>query len=252
MAKYLDIFAECYSEIATTNLTLDEITTENVSPLGQPARRLLDGKMRAPVEFKIDNLVAANIARASTFLWASLVVMVRKKDDGWQMCVNYCRLNSVTKFDCFPLPRLDEDFDAFAGATVLRSFDLAMAYHQVSVKPSDIEKTAFITNVGLFKMQKIPVGLCNAWSIYQRLMAKLLQELIGRICLAYSDNVIVSSKKRLKHATYFRAGFDRSRSAPKTIAVDQLAVRRSNTVPRLRNLGSCVFPDPAKLGVLAD
>ena len=100
------------------------------------------------------------------------------------MCVNYRSLNSVTKFDCFLPPRLDEALDAFAGATALSSLYLAMAYHQVLVKRSNIEKTAFITHVCLFKMQKMPFGLCNAPSIYQRLMGGELQGLIGHIFLS--------------------------------------------------------------------
>ena len=100
--------------------------------------------------------------------------MVRKKDGGWRMCVDYRRLNSVTKFYCFPLPLLDEALDAFAGATVFSSLDLAMAYHQVPVRPADVEKTAFITHVGLFEMVKMPFGLCNAPSTYQRLMMSVL------------------------------------------------------------------------------
>ena len=67
---------------------------------------------------------------------------MHKKDGGWRMCVDYRRLNSVTKFDCFPAPRLDEALDAFAGATVFSSLVLAMTYHQVPVKPADVEKTA--------------------------------------------------------------------------------------------------------------
>ena len=54
------------------------------------------------------------------------------------MCVNYRRLNSISKFDCFPLLRLDEGLDAFTGYTVFSSLDLAMAYYQVSVKPADV------------------------------------------------------------------------------------------------------------------
>ena len=62
--------------------------------------------------------------------------------------------------------------------------NLAMAYHQVPVKPFDIEKTAFITHAGLYKMVQMPFGLCNASSTYQRLLFGVLQGLIGRICLA--------------------------------------------------------------------
>ena len=84
-----------------------------------------------------------------------------------------------------------------------------MAYHQVPVKPSDVEKTAFITHVGFFEMQKMTFGLCNAPSTYQRLMAGVLQRLIGRIRLAYLDDVIVLSNKRSEHAADHRAIFDR-------------------------------------------
>ena len=87
------------------------------------------------------------------------------------MCVDYRRLGSVMKFDCFPLPRLDEALDAFAGATIFSSLDLAMAYQQVPVKPYDIEKTAFITQVSLNEIMKMPFGLCNAPSTYQRLIS---------------------------------------------------------------------------------
>ena len=213
VAKYLDIFAECDTDVGTTNLTFHEIDTGDVRHLRQPVRRLPYGEIRAAVESEIDKLVSADIVRASTSSWASPVVMVQKKDGGWRMCEDYRRLNSMTKFDCFPLPRLDEALDAFAGATVFSSLDHAMAYHQVPVKPSDFKKTAFITHVGLFEMQKMPFGLCNAPSTYQRLMAGVLQGLIGRICLAYLDDAIVFSKKRSEHSADRRAVFDRIRSA---------------------------------------
>ena len=121
--------------------------------------------------------------------------------------------NSVTKFDCFSLPRLDEALNAFPSATVFSSLDFAMAFHHVPVKLSDIEKTAFITHVGQFEMQKMPLGVCNAPSTYQWLMAGVLQGLIGRICLAYLDDVIVCSKKRSEHAADLCSVFYRIRSA---------------------------------------
>ena len=112
-------------------------------------RRLPYGEVREAVAKESEKLTNAGIARPSTSPWASPVVMVRKNNGGWRMCVDYRRLNSVTTFDCFPLPRLDEALDAFAGATVFSSLDLAMAYHKVPVKPADVEKTEVITHVGL-------------------------------------------------------------------------------------------------------
>ena len=169
------------------------------------------------------------------------------------MCVNYRHLNSVTKFDCFPQPRVDEALDAFAGATVFSSFDLAMAYLQVPVKPSDVEKTAFITHVGHFEMQKMLFGICNAPSKYQRFMAGLLQGLIGRICLAYLDDVIVFSKKRSEHAADLEAVFDRIRFVGLKLKPSKCSLF-ANKVLFLGYVISAtgVSPDPAKLRVLAD
>ena len=93
------------------------------------------------------------------------------------------------------------------------SLDLAMAYHQVPVKTVDVEKTAFITHVGLYEMIKMPFGLCNEPSTYQRLMSGVLQGLIGHICLAYLDDVIVFSMKRSNHIDDLRAVLERIRSA---------------------------------------
>ena len=253
ISKYLDIFAESDSDVGVTDLAFHEIDTGDVRPLRQPVRRLPYGEMRAAVEHEIDKLVNADIARASTSPWASPVVMVRKKDGGWRMCVDYRRLNSVTKFDCFPLPRLDEALDAFAGATVFSSLDLAMAYHQVPVKPTDVEKTAFVTHVGLFEMSKMPFGLCNAPSTYQRLMAGVLRGLIGRICLAYLDDVIVFSKKRTNHIADLSAVLDRIRAAGLKLKPSKCSLFREQVLYLGHVISAAgVSPDPEKLRVLRE
>ena len=82
--------------------------------------------------------------------------MVRKQDRVWKMCVDYRCLNAVTKFDCFPFPRLDKNLDAFSGAVLFSSLDLAITYYQVPVFSSEVEKTAFVTHVGLFDRLKCP------------------------------------------------------------------------------------------------
>ena len=250
---HLDIFAECDSDVGTTKITFHEKNTGDVPPFLQLVRRLPYGKIRAAVESEIVKLVYANNARASPYPWASPVVMGRKNDGGWRMCVDYRSLNSVMKFDCFPLPRLDEALDSFAGAIVFSSLDLAMTYHQVSVKLLDVKKTAFITHVNLFEMQKMPFGLCNASSTYQRLMAGVLKGLICRICLAYLDYVIVFSKKRSEHAADLRAVFDRIGSAGMKLKPSKCSLF-DDQVLYLGHVisAACVSFDPAKLRVLAD
>ena len=179
--------------------------------------------------------------------------MVRKKDGGWRMCVDYRRLNSVTKFDCFPLPCLNKALDAFAGATVFFSLDFAMAYYQLPVKPADVEKTAFITYVSLYEMMKMPFGLCNAPSTYQRLMMSVLQGLIGRICLAYLDDVIVFSKRCDEHVNDLRAVLDRIRDAGHKLKHAKCKLFCEQVLYLGHVISPVgVSPDFAKLRVLAD
>lgn len=151
VSKLIDVFVKSDTDVGSISLTFHEIDKSDVRPLQQTVRRLPYGELRAAVESEIKKLGGADIARPSTLPSASPVVMVRKKDGGYRMCIDYRRLNSVAKFDCFQLPRLYEKLDAFAGATVFSSLDLAVAYNQVPVKPIDFEKTSFITHVGWFE-----------------------------------------------------------------------------------------------------
>ena len=133
------------------------------------------------------------------------------------------------------------------------SLELAIAYHQVPVKPADVEKNAFITHLGLFEMAKMPFGLCNGPSTYQRLMMYVLQGLIGQIGLAYLDDVIVFSKRRSEHVNDLRAVFDRICDARLKLKPVKCKLF-CEQVLYLGNVVSAagVSPDPAKLRVLAN
>ena len=253
VCNYLDIFAKSDADVGTTSLAFDEIDTPDTRPLRQPVRRIPYGEVRVSVAKEIEKLINAGIARPSTSPWASPVMMVRKNNGGWCMCVDYRRLNFVTTFDCFPLQRLDEALDAFVNATVFSSLELTMASHQVPVKPAYVEKTAFITHVGLYEMMKMPFGLCNAASTYQRLMMSVLQGLINRICLAYLDDVIVFSKRRDEHVNDLRAVLDRIRDAGLKLKLAKCKLF-CEQVLYLGHIISPfgVSPDPAKLRMLAD
>ena len=117
---------------------------------------------------------------------ASSVVIVNNNDYCWRCGIDFRILNSVTKFDCFLPTRLKKALDAFAGATVfLSKLDLAITYNQLCVKLTDLEMTASITHVNIYKMLKMLLKLCNALLTYERLIVGVLQCLIDKICLAY-------------------------------------------------------------------
>ena len=93
-------------------------------------------------------MLEAGVIEPSDSPWSSPVVLVREKYGTTRFCVDYRKLNDVTKKDAYPLPRIDESFDTLAGAQYFSTFDLASGYWQVEMENDDKRKTAFPTRLG--------------------------------------------------------------------------------------------------------
>jgi hypothetical protein len=131
--------------------------------------------------------------------WSSPVVLVRKKNGDLRFCVDYRKLNDVTKKDCFPLSRIDDTLDTLAGAKWFSTLDLKSGYWQVALHPDDKEKTAFSTGQGLWQFTAMPFRLCNAPATFERLMESVLRGLIYDAYLVYLDDIIVIGRTSQEH-----------------------------------------------------
>jgi hypothetical protein len=127
------------------------------------------------------------------------VVLVRKKDGSYRCCIDYRQINTVTRQDAYPLPRIDVCLDVMAKAKWFSTFDLRSSYHQVSINANDRDNTAFICPRGMFRFRTMPFGLCNAGASFQRLMDFFLCGLHPEICLVYLDDIIVFSESLNDH-----------------------------------------------------
>ena len=131
--------------------------------------------------------------------WASPVVLVAKKDGSTRFCVDYRKLNAITKLDSFPLPRVDDSLDLLANTAYFSSLDLASGYWQVGMAPDSQQKTAFYSHSGHYEFTVMPFGLCNAPATFQRLMETILAGLARERCIVYLDDILVIGRTFDKH-----------------------------------------------------
>jgi hypothetical protein len=147
------------------------------------------------------------------------------------------------------LPRIDELFDALAGAKYFTSLDMKSSYHQVGMAEEHKERTAFsVGPLGFYEFTRMPFGLCNSPATYQRLMYECFDGLHLNICLIYLDDVIVFSKDYAEHLERLEQVFQRVRECGMKLTADKCSFFKDK-IPFLGHVVSSegIEADPDKV-----
>ena len=132
--------------------------------------------------------------------WLANTMIVKKKKNGkWRVCVDFTDLNKFYPKDPFPMPRIDQLVDATVGHPRMSFLDAFQGYHQIPLALEDQEKTTFVTPIRNYHYKIMPFGLKNAGSTYQRMMTKMFEPELGKNIEVYINDMVVKSKVESEH-----------------------------------------------------
>jgi len=216
LREFSDVFATDGYDLGSCNLVKHHIDTGDERPVKHRTRRTPQAQ-HEECSNQINELYKAGRVRPSNSPWGSNILLVKKKDGSWRMCVDYRELNTKTRNnDPYLLPRIDDTIDSLGRAKYFCTLDLIQGYHQVELTEESKPKTAFVVprmNPSQWEFNYMPFGVQGGPATFQRLMDKLLQGLEHRVALAYLDDVIVFGATPWVCLAHLQLVFERLRAA---------------------------------------
>ena len=189
--KFKHLFEEIENHGGAVKVS-HHIDTGSARPISQPPYRA-SIKEREAIEEQMTVMLKKGVIRPSRSPWAARVVMVKKKNGKLRFCLDFRGLNKLTKKDVYPLPRIDDSLASLQTGKYFTTLDLSAGYWQIPMNEDSIEKTAFITQSGLFEFLVLPFGLTNAPATFQRYMDAITAGLKWKCLLVYLDDIIIFS-----------------------------------------------------------
>ena len=198
LKQYKDVFAWSFEDTKGLDPTFcqHQIHLNKDAKPVQQRRYLLNPNYAVKVKEEIDKLLKVGFIRpVKKAIWLSPIVVVPKKNGKIWVCVDYRKLNAATVTDAFPLPFTDGILDAVVGHEMYSFLDRFNGYNQVRMHPDDQEKTAFVTEWGVFVAVVMMFGLKTALVTFQRVIQEIFHRYIPTFMQVFLDDFVVYSWK---------------------------------------------------------
>ena len=180
------------------NVDHEIVIGEGENPPHRPSFQLSVKELEAAKDY-VDDLLKKKKIRPSRSPYVFPLFFVKEKSGKLRGVVDYRALNRITKRNNVSLSRSDEMFDRIGEAKLFSKMDLKTGFHQIRMKPEDIEKTAFNTKYGQYEYLVMPMGLCNAPATFQSLMNSIFHDCLDEFLVVYMDDLLIFSKDKEGH-----------------------------------------------------
>ena len=168
----------------------------------------IDPTIQKAINEEVDKLLQARAIREVEYPeWLANVVLVKKVNGKWQLCIDFTDVNRACPKDSFPLPQIELIVDATTGHELLSFMDAFSGHNQISMDPDDQEKTSFVKGKGTFCYRGMPFRLKNVGTTYQRLVNRMFQKQIGTSMEVYIDDMLVNSTTAELHIAHMTEAF---------------------------------------------
>lgn len=201
--EYSDVFAEPQGLPPTRGAEHQILLKPGSVPKHQfPYRTSHDHKDE--IEKIVNELLQTGIIQHNKSPFVFPVILLKKKDGTWRMCVDYMYLNELTIKHDYPIPIIDELLDELCGSSVFSKIDLISGYFQILMKPEHRYLTDFRTHNGHYEFLVMPFGLCNAPATFQSLLNLVFKDCLRKFALVFFDDILVYNKTMESHLTHLQ------------------------------------------------
>ena len=210
--KYIDVLQK---EPGLTDLTTFDIDTGDAAPVQQRPYST-PVTLKDSVEKELQWLLEKGYIVPSSSPWSSPMVTVRKPDGSARICVNFRRVNSLTRQQPFFMPRVEEVIEGIGKARFISKLDLSKGFYQVRLTDGAMPKTAFTCHKGAYQFTRMPFGVKNAPACFQSLMQKVLAK-ETEFATPYMDDVVIFSSSWEEHINHVGRVLESIRAAGLTV-----------------------------------
>jgi transposase InsO family protein len=208
--------------------------------------------MQGIIDEEVDKMLAEGVIEPSDSPWSSPIVLAKKKDGKHRFCIDFRKVNEVTRKDAYPLPFINVILDKLRRARYISTIDLKSGYWQVPLTPSSKPITAFtVPSRGLYQFRVMPFGLHSAPATFQRLMDRVIGPELDPYCFAYLDDIVVLGETFEQHLQVLQEVFRRLRAANLRLNPDKCQFgRRSLTYLGHVVTAAGIRTDPDKVAAI--